>query len=208
MFKRKKFRPNRAHLGTVHGSCSPCSSVSQPRPLPGYLVVRNQASGTIPLKEVLRLSALLFPAFFQGGNMGIICFDQYFHILNTTVIEKPLGHQACTRMLQHIVKRRGESLCREISKWKSRSRRKLICRPNVLLRGSKRLISSAYFSDSLISFTLKKKKQNFPDFLLVLEFGITLPQHCEIKYCLNLKWITSLKSTSSWRASPLPRFFW
>lgn len=116
MFKRKKFRPNRAHLGTVHGSCSPCSSVSQPRPLPGYLVVRNQASGTPPLQEVLRLSAILFRAFFQSGNMGIICFDQYFHMLNTTVIEKPLRHQARTRVLQHIVKRRGESLYREISK--------------------------------------------------------------------------------------------
>lgn len=107
---------DRGPPGTVRSLYSSCSSVSQMGLLLCYLMVRNQASEASSLKKVFCLCAKIFPVLFHSGNMGIICFDQYFHILDTTVIETSLRHQPGTRTLQDILKRRGESLYREISK--------------------------------------------------------------------------------------------
>lgn len=60
------------------------------------------------------MSVVVFSALFQITNMGIFCFDRYFHILRKTVIEKPFQRWARTRTLKHILKERQGKIAMEI----------------------------------------------------------------------------------------------
>lgn len=110
IWKRREVKPNDTSGG--------CPRPQPPRSDLGWAaaspsLVQPQAP-SLPETKPLRLTiwrstspeCSSVSALFQITNMGIICFDWYFHILHKTVIEKPFRHRACIRTLQPILEER------------------------------------------------------------------------------------------------------
>ena len=135
-----------------------CFSISHPGLHWSYLVFRNRVSWASPFRAPPP-SVVLFPVLFQSLNIALICFHWYLHVFSKTVIEKPCRHWLCTQDAAACWGewggvRDGKNF-HQVYQGKARSHRKLIFRPNSLLRWSTWLISNACFSDSLIAAVFK-----------------------------------------------------